>query len=434
MYLQKIAFVFIIGTLICCTNQTDNSSANQSNNQSANQVNDTNWLQWGGPSGDFKVNTTGLADKWPENGPEMLWERTLGEGYSTILYKDEKLYTMYSNGDEEIVISLDSKTGKTLWKYSYPREFWPDMRMQFGDGPNASPLIFDKRIISVGIAGDVHCLDLISGKLLWKLNLTSNYGRMERMEEYGYSNSPIRYKDFVIFHVGGEKHSLVALNPEDGSVVWEGGSGSVSYAQPSLIQLAGQDQFIYFSTKGVNGVDPANGELLWHHTIPISNGNNLTPIVQCDENHIYVSSQFTNGGGRLLKINKHNEKMNVEELWFDSRLSSSCWTLIRIGDYIYGSAGAHTSSKFTALEWKTGKKAWQHRQFTMAQCLYADDKAIFLDQKGFLTMAKVSPEKFDVLGSVKICEQVAWTLPTLMETKLYLRDRKSIMALELGSQ
>lgn len=397
-----------------------------------NHLGAQDWLQWGGPNGDFTLKVKGLSNHWPSDGPRQLWKRKLGEGYSTILHKDGKLFTMYSHKKKEIVISMDAKTGRTEWEYSYPRKFWNDMRLQYGLGPNASPLIFNDRIITIGIAGEMLCLTINSGKLLWKRNLTSEFGRRERMEEYGYSASPIRYKNMLIVHVGGKDHSLIALNPEDGSIVWKGEPGGISYAQASIIKLAGQDQFIYFSPEGVNGLDPITGKLLWHFTVPIDNGNHLTPIVKCDENHIYVSSQFSSGGGRLLKISKVGQEMKAEELWFETNLRGSCWTLFRIGDYIYGSAGSHNSSKFTAFEWRTGKIAWQHRMFTMAQCLYADNKVIFLDQKGFLTIAKVSPEKFEVLSSIKKTEQVSWTLPTLIGTKLYLRDRKVIMALELG--
>ena len=415
MNCKKIILLVIIGCIFC----------------GADQLGAQDWLQWGGPNGDFTVKATGLSNQWPSDGPKILWKRALGEGYSTILHKNGKLFTMYSEGGNEIVISLDAKTGKTIWEHSYPRKFWDDMILSFGEGPNASPLIFNDRIITIGIAGEMRCLDLNSGKLLWKHNLPSEYGRLKRMEEYGYSASPIRYKNMLIVHVGGDKHSLIAIKPEDGSIIWKGGPGSVSYAQASVIKLAGQDQFIYFSAEGVNGLDPLTGKLLWHHTIPIHNGNHKTPIVQCDEDHIFVSSSFENGGGRLLKISGNSEKMKATKLWFETDLRGSCWTLFRIGDHIYGSAGMYSYSKFTAFEWRTGKILWQERGYTMAQCLYADNKAIFLDQKGFLSMAKVSPEKFEILGNVKMTEQVSWTLPTLTGTKLYLRDRKTILALEL---
>ncbi|UCG31709.1 MAG: hypothetical protein JSU68_08570, partial [Phycisphaerales bacterium] len=56
------------------------------------------WLQWGGPNGDFTVQTTGLADKWPADGPVQLWKRPLGDGYSSILCKSGRLFTAYRDG------------------------------------------------------------------------------------------------------------------------------------------------------------------------------------------------------------------------------------------------------------------------------------------------------------------------------------------------
>jgi len=94
------------------------------------------WLQWGGPDGDFTVDVTGLAEQWPTDGPRQLWKRPLGEGYSAILYKDGTLFTMYRVDDDEIVVVLDAKTGKTSWEHRYTRTaFWDDMRPQFGLGP-----------------------------------------------------------------------------------------------------------------------------------------------------------------------------------------------------------------------------------------------------------------------------------------------------------
>ena len=72
------------------------------------------WTQWGGPNGDFTVSAKELLDTWPAGGPRRLWKRPLGEGYASILYKEGKLYTSYSTPKEEVVISLDAATGKTV--------------------------------------------------------------------------------------------------------------------------------------------------------------------------------------------------------------------------------------------------------------------------------------------------------------------------------
>jgi hypothetical protein len=85
------------------------------------------WLQWGGPNGDFTVETKGLAEKWPTDGPRHLWKRLLGDGYSSILYKDDQLFTMYGEDKSEVVIALEARTGGTKWEHRYSREFWPEI-------------------------------------------------------------------------------------------------------------------------------------------------------------------------------------------------------------------------------------------------------------------------------------------------------------------
>jgi len=390
------------------------------------------WLQWGGPHGDFTVETKGLAEKWPANGPRLLWKRALGDGYSSILCKDGQLLTMYSDGGEEVVVSLNAESGKTNWEHRYIREFWPDMTLQFGPGPNATPLIVRDRIISIGIAGQMRCLDLTSGKMLWKHELSEEFGRKKRVEEYGYSGSPMIHQDKIIVQVGGDLHAVIAFHPEDGAVAWKSEAGGVSYAPATITRIAGRDQYIYFSPEGVVGLDPFTGRTLWRSPIEFNNGNHLTPVVKCDEEHLWVGSQFLTGGGRLLRITDHDGELRAEEVWFDKKLRASHWTLIRLGDHVYGSIGDNNVSFLSAFEWKTGKIAWRQRGFLKAQSLYADGKLLFLDENGQLVLARVSPAGLEVLSKARVADPVAWTIPTLVSTRLYVRDRKHIMALDLS--
>ena len=106
------------------------------------QICAVDWLQWGGPNGDYSVDVKGLAEGWPEAGPPRLWKRPLGQGYPSILYKDARLYTMYRDPEsgEEVVVALDADTGATVWEHRYTVEIWYDMIRDFGLGPNATPL------------------------------------------------------------------------------------------------------------------------------------------------------------------------------------------------------------------------------------------------------------------------------------------------------
>jgi enterochelin esterase-like enzyme/outer membrane protein assembly factor BamB len=389
-------------------------------------------MQWGGPNGDFTLQAEGLADWWPANGPRVLWKRPLGEGYSSILSRDGNLFTMYRDGEDEVVVSLDARTGATNWEHRYRAEIWPDMTRAFGLGPNATPLIVGDRIVSIGIGGQMRCLRLASGELLWKHDLPAQFGRRERQEEYGYSNSPMHYRGTIIVLVGGTDHAVVAFDPADGSTLWKSEPGGISYAPTTLTTLGGRDQFIYFSPEGVDGLDPSSGQRLWHHPIEYSNGNHLTPIVKCDESHIWVGSQFPSGGGRLIEITVQGGAWATRQLWLERNLRASHWTSFRLGDFIYGSTGGNEISLLTAFNWRTGEVAWRQRGFHKAQSLYADGKLLLLDEDGQLTLAKVSPTELEVLDTAQVTESISWTLPTLVDTRLYLRDTKNILALDVA--
>ncbi len=395
------------------------------------------FLQWGGPNGDFTVAAGSLAEAWPAEGPRRLWKRPLGQGYSSILYRGGHLFTMYRDGDDEVVVSLDAGTGATRWEQRETPKPWRDMTDQFGRGPNATPLILDTsnrgdRIVAVGIAGNMRCLDLDSGELLWRRDLPQDFGRRRRMEEYGYSGIPLAYGGRVIALVGGNRHAVVAFDPADGSVAWTSESGSVSYAPPAIVRLAGRDQYVYFSTQGVVALDPATGETLWRSPIEFSNGNHLTAAVRCDDRHLWVGSQFASGGGRLLEITGEGDRLAAEERWFQPGLQASHWPMIRLGEHIYGSTGGNRTSFLTAFEWKTGEIAWRERGFHKAQALFADGKLLFLTEDGRLVLARVSPQGLEVLASAQVTQAVSWTLPTLVATTLYLRDQEHILALDLA--
>jgi len=76
------------------------------------------WTSWGGPRGDFHVESGPLVESWPDSGPRVLWERELGEGYSAILCREGRLFTMFRLADDvdefEVVVSLDAETGEML--------------------------------------------------------------------------------------------------------------------------------------------------------------------------------------------------------------------------------------------------------------------------------------------------------------------------------
>src|SRR4051812_12404435 len=74
------------------------------------------WPQWRGPERTAVSKEKGLLKEWPKDGPKLLWKnKDLGGGYSTPVIIGDRLYMMTSTKDEESVVALDVKDGKSVW-------------------------------------------------------------------------------------------------------------------------------------------------------------------------------------------------------------------------------------------------------------------------------------------------------------------------------
>ena len=389
----------------------------------------SDWLQWGGPSRNFTTNAKGLAAAWPATGPKQLWSRPLGAGHSAILVSGNTLYTMYNQGAQEVVIALAADTGKTIWEYKYDAPSPSGMDYEYGVGPHSTPLLVGDQIFTVGATGKLFALDKKTGKVAWTHDLWTEYGGTKIGR--GYSCSPIAYKNTVILTLGGQGQTLIAFNQKDGTVAWKNQTLDMSPASPIIINVDGQDQLIAFLGKVVAGIDPNNGNLLWSHPHVTEWGLNISNPVWGADNLLFISSAYS-GGSRVLKLTQKDGKTTAEELWFHRRMRLHHGTAIRIGDYVYGSSGDFGPAFLAAVNVKTGEIAYQDRSFPKSNLLLAEGKLIILDEDGNLALATASPTELKVISKVSVMKNLAWTVPTLVGTKLYLRDRHTIVALDLS--
>jgi outer membrane protein assembly factor BamB len=387
-------------------------------------------LQWGGPNRDFKIAAQGIRESWPSGAPKQLWSRSLGEGHSAILVDGGRLYTMYSSGKREVVISLDATTGRTLWEFPY--EAAPTgLDLSQGKGPHSTPTIVGNLIFTVGVKGTMHALDKNSGRMIWKHDLWSEYGG--HLDDRGYSPSPLAYKNLVVAPVGGKSgQCLMAFDQQTGRLVWKNLNFTPAPASPIVINVAGQDQIVHFGTEVVYGADPATGALLWSHPHKTEYGLNIsTPVWDASDGLLFISSAYGTGS-RALQLTRAGGATAAKQLWENNRVRIHFGDAVRIGDVVYGSSGDFGPAFFTAINVKTGKILWQDRGLSRASFLFADNKFVILDEDGVLAIASPGEGGLRIHAKSPVMNNLAWTVPTLTGTKLYLRDRRTIVALDLG--
>jgi outer membrane protein assembly factor BamB len=373
---------------------------------------------------------------WPDSGPKVLWKRPLGPGHSGILVDGGTLYTMYRQGDDEFVIALDAATGKTIWEFKYAAALLPGMNMVVGKragfespyGPHATPLLAGGRIFATGITGKLHCLDKKTGRLIWEHGIIEELGGTSLTR--GYSMSPIAFRETVIVTAGGAGHAVIAFQQSDGAIVWKRQDFRNSHSSPILIDVDGQTQLAALFDKTIAGLDPSNGDLLWTHPNDTNGDSTASTPVWGEDNLLFVSSAYE-GGSRVVRLTREGGKTTATEVWAHKQMRLHHSNSLRLGQYIYGTSGDFGPAFLTALDVRTGEILWRNRAFTRANLVFAGGETVLLDEDGTLAIVRVSPQGLDVHCRFDLMQSKAWTAPALVVGKLYVRDRTSILAVDL---
>src|SRR4030095_412977 len=80
------------------------------------------WPQWRGPNRDGVTRDFVAPATRPATLKEV-WKVTVGEGHSSPVTSEGRIYVLARQGEDEVVLCLEAQTGKQLWRTSYP-ERW----------------------------------------------------------------------------------------------------------------------------------------------------------------------------------------------------------------------------------------------------------------------------------------------------------------------
>jgi outer membrane protein assembly factor BamB len=224
----------------------------------------------------------------------------------------------------------------------------------------------------------------------------------------------------------------MAFQQSDGKLAWAKNDFGNVYSSPVLIDVNGLEQLVVLLDGAVIGVNPHNGDLQWQvpfkadYSIAIS-----TPLWSSD-NLLFVSAEY-NAGSKMIELQRNGMQTKATELWSSNRLRLHHGNAMRVGNAIYFSSGGKGSQAIlSAVEARSGKILWQERSIEKATFVWADQKLITLDQEGTLMIAHPSPQGFQIAAKAPLLTHLAWTPPALVGTRLYIRDRRTMMAVELS--
>ena len=400
------------------------------------------WPQWQGPERNAVSKESGLLAEWPENGPPLAWKIDgLGGGYSAPAIAMERIYGMSNRGGEEVVWALSEADGKTLWT----TRLWPvtkEGRPEGNEGPGCTPTVDGDRLYVLGLGGDLACLQVQDGKILWQRSLKSDFGG--RVPMWRYNESPLVERDKVICTPGGEDATIVALDKLTGEMIWKclaPGSPGAAYASSIAIDFDGQRQCVQFTAKNVIGVAMTDGKFLWQYDRPASRFgiNCSTPLYH--DGMVFAASAYGTGGGAV-KLSKGDGEVKAEEVWFSKKIQNHHGGVVLWDGCLYGANGGNEGGHLVCLDFQTGKILWNERErgnegTPKGSIAMADGRLYYRTEDGVVLLIEPHPKQYVERGRFEQPERSrkpAWAHPVIANGKLYLRDQDVLLCYDVKAK
>ncbi len=378
-----------------------------------NIVKAAEWPNWRGPD----YNGISAEKNWDplmiKNGVKPLWRASIGIGFSTFAVSDGRVYAMGNTGSKnideskhkDIVYCFDAETGKEIWKHAYSQPLDPKY---YEGGTLASPVVADGKVYTISKDGKAYCLDAKTGQEIWYKNLLEGLGI--KRTTWGQSGSPVIIDNMAIYNVGMKG---IALDKENGSIIWQSGKDPSGYATVVPFTMDGQKCIALFGCKHLIGLVAATGKELWRYPWQTKyDVNAADPIFE--GNMVFISSGYGTGCA-LLKI----QGDTVTEVWRNKNMRNKMNACVLWKGSIYG---VDEEGELRCLDFNTGKLLWAQKGFGQGSITLADGKLIVLGEKGNLVIAETNPESYKVISEANILSFKCWSVPVLANGRIYARN------------
>lgn len=420
------------------------------------------WPQWHGPQRDGIWREKGLLDRFPKDGPKILWRADVGGGFAGPAVAQGRVFLLERRGDrlakgkeapgkdglpgKERVACFDAATGKPLWHHEYDCPY----RINIPNGPRATPTVAEGKVYTLGAMGDIHCLDAAKGDVLWHNNLLAEY--KTRPPVWGYSSHLLVTADLVVSLAGGEGTGVVALDRNTGKEKWRALTvEEVGYAPPMAFDIGGKTQVVIWHTEAICGLDPETGKLLWSQKFPV--GEPERPAITAATplragNRLFVSCPHH--GSLMLELDKDGAGPKV--LWKGKSNSvarpdglHACITSpILQGGHIFGVC---VFGEIRCLDAATGKRVWEQatvERKTLGATTFLvpnGDRVFLVNDQGELISARLTGKGYEEIDRAKVIEpnfysrgrDVVWAHPAFASRCVFLRNEKELVCVSLAA-
>jgi outer membrane protein assembly factor BamB len=376
------------------------------------------WPQWRGANRDGKAAGFTAPATWPKELTQK-WQVTVGTGDAAPALVGDRLYVFARQGGDEVTTCLSAVDGKELWQNKFAVEAIPGPDASVHSGPRSSPAVADGKVVTLGVWGNLACLDAADGKELWR-----NDEFPKITPKFHTSASPLVLDGMAIAHLGGPGNgALMAFDLATGKIKWKWTAEGPAYASPVVMTVDGVKQVVTLTEKSVVGVAAADGKLLWQIAfVPEGRAYNAaTPIV--DGQTVIFTGQGR--GTKAVKVEKTGDGFKANELWSVKPAVQFCSPVLKDG-LLFAISG---SGNLFCLDAKTGETGWTDsakRGSGYGGMVDAGSVVLALDDKSELTAFKPNNKQYEELARIKVAKSPTFAYPVVAGKRLFVKDRDAL--------
>jgi len=361
----------------------------------------------------------------------LLWKRALtGSGLAGLAVADKRVVLADKTPDtrHDAFRCLDAETGKELWCLTYPAP----KKMDYDNAPRATPVLHNGFAYLLGAFGDLHCVGLDTGKMIWKRNFTKDFG--SKVPNWGFTSSPLVVDDKLIINPGAPEASLAALDLRTAKVIWTTAGEPPAYAGLILGTFGGRRQIVGYDKKTVGGWDPKTGERLWTLTPKEENDYNVPTPVNV-EGKLLLASEMN--GTRLYGFDSQG-RIIAEPLVENEDFSPDMSSPVVVDDLVFGCGWC-----LMCLDLNDGlKTAWESEDEHYGEyCTFivGNGRVLTTSIDGWLHLLDVTAtehvcvSRIDMFPGMPQKPRRTWSHPALVGDRYYVRNQAAAYCFRIRS-
>lgn len=398
------------------------------------------WPQFRGATGDGVSGESNLPTSWSSDG--VLWKTELpGFGNSSPAVSDKHVVVTSQLKDDSLwVLVLNRQSGAIQHKLNVgsgklaakgPANLYAHRH----NAATPTPIIDGNRIWAFFGSGQLVCLDVESGDVVWQTDMVKEYGAYDIT--FGMGSSPRLWGDLLYVEcLTKGANYVVALHAATGKEKWKADrklpaddDGPDAYSTP----VVAGNELLVSGSDHVNAYDLLTGQQKWVSSglkIDSPYGRVIACPVPTPEGIVIAASGNPGGGGkgRVIAVNAAGQSGDISDrrAWTQPKSSPDSSTPVAVNGLVFMAAD---NGVVTCVDVKTGDVKFTKRLAKgpyHASLVAGDGKVYAQSTTGTCTVLKAD-DSSDVLAENKLPGQF-YSTPAISDGVIFLRAYERIFA------